>query len=335
MIFGKKAPLGSVVLLYHRIIELPQDPQLLCVTPEHFTEHLEMVRRYGRAMSLLEFSRRLVEGRPPARAVVVTFDDGYADNLHNAGPLLERFDVPATVFVATGYCDNGREFWWDELESLLLQPGRLPQALDVSISGRSYRWELGRDAYCSEDVWQEHRRWSVVEQRDPTARHRIYRALSELLRPLTDGQRRQALDGLWQQAGASPTVRRTHCTLSPAELRGLAAGRLVELGAHTVAHPVLSAMPAEDQEAEICGSKAYLEDLLGCQVKSFSYPFGRRCDYSPMTVSLVRDAGFTAACSNFTAPIGPEVDAFQLPRVIIRDSDGRSFGRWLDASLRG
>ena len=66
-------------------------------------------------------------GDVPSAGVVVTFDDGYADNFHNAKPLLERYEIPATVFVTTGYLQDQREFWWDELERILLQPGTLPR----------------------------------------------------------------------------------------------------------------------------------------------------------------------------------------------------------------
>lgn len=333
--FGKKLALGSVILLYHRVIDLPQDPQLLCVTPRHFAEHLEMVRRYGRPMKLSELVRALIDGNLPPRAVVITFDDGYADNFHNAKPLLDRFDIPATVFVATGYFGNTREFWWDELESLLLHPRRLPQALDVSIGGRQFRWELRRDAYYSDGAWRNHRRWTVVEGSGPTVRHRIYRELCDVFRPLAEGQRRLVLDSLWRQADATPTARPTHRTLLPAEVKSLAANGLVEVGAHTVAHPVLSGMSPDDQKIEIRGSKACLEYLLGRQVSTFSYPFGTRSDYSADTVSIVRSAGFVAACSNFPAAIGPKVDLFQLPRVIVGDRGGRSFGRWLRDCLDG
>ncbi len=83
--------------------------------------------------------------------IAVTFDDGYANNLHAAKPLLERFTVPATVFVAVGALEDPREFWWDELDGLLLQPGTLPDALQLHVNGRCLAWKLGDAAHYTRD----------------------------------------------------------------------------------------------------------------------------------------------------------------------------------------
>src|SRR4051812_47294780 len=119
-----------LILLYHRIAELHSDPWGLAVTPRRFTEHVEALQQHARAMRLQQLPQGLLKGDLPDRSVVVTFDDGYADNLHNAKPVLERYDVPATVFVTTGYIGQEKhEFWWDELDRLFLQPGVLPEKL--------------------------------------------------------------------------------------------------------------------------------------------------------------------------------------------------------------
>jgi peptidoglycan/xylan/chitin deacetylase (PgdA/CDA1 family) len=102
---------AALILLYHRVADLPSDPQLLGTAPQHFADHLEVLRKGNRPMSLHALCTALPDGKMPDRAVVVTFDDGYADNLHNAKALLERRDVPATVFVTTGYLGSPREFW--------------------------------------------------------------------------------------------------------------------------------------------------------------------------------------------------------------------------------
>src|SRR5215217_6110060 len=132
---------GTVILLYHRIAELQVDPLLLSVTPAHFEEHLQVLARVTKPLSLRSLVRSLNSNTVTSHGAVVTFDDGAADNLHNAKPLLERYNVPATVFVATEYARGEREFWWDELERLLLVPRELPERLNLKINGTTINWD--------------------------------------------------------------------------------------------------------------------------------------------------------------------------------------------------
>ena len=104
---------------------------------------------------------------------------------------------------------------------------------------------------------------------------------------------------------------------------------LIEVGAHTVTHPVLSALPIEAQNAEVQQSKSDLEEVLGRPVTSFAYPFGSAADYTEETIAAARRAGFLRACSNFPGVVGPDTDRFQLPRFLVRDWDGDEFDRRL------
>src|SRR5215470_7363439 len=151
----------AIILLYHRVAELQPDPQLLCVSRNHFAEHLDIIRKLGRPTKLGSLDE-VVQRRNRTPAVAVTFDDGYADNLHNAKPLLERYDVPATVFVASGYVTSREEFWWDGLDKIFLQPRNLPRMLDLDINGRSYHWDLGTLSNYDEAAHRQHRGWNVL-----------------------------------------------------------------------------------------------------------------------------------------------------------------------------
>jgi len=113
--------------------------------------------------------------------------------------------------------------------------------------------------------------------------------------------------------------------LSETELEQLTQDDLIEIGAHTITHPLLSAETPEIQQREILGSKTKLESILNRPITTFSYPFGARRDYTPDTVAIVRDAGFQYACSNFPAPITTGVDPFQLPRVLVRNWPAQEF----------
>ena len=298
---------GTVILLYHRVAELEVDPLLLSVTPRHFEEHLQVITRITKPTSLRSLRSRSV----PSHGVVVTFDDGAADNLHNAKPLLERYDIPATVFVASEYSKGEREFWWDELERILLSTRELPEKLSLKINGTTLDWDASR------------------------SRNQLYQHLGDSLRPLPTTQRFDVIAELQQWSGGSMPPRQTHRALSPDEIRKLADGGLVEIGAHTVTHPVLSAIPVKDQEQEIRNGKAQLEEILNARVESFAYPYGTRDDYTRDTVNLVKQAAFTCACSNFKGVVQPQTSLYELPRFVVRDWDGEEFERHLRGWFRG
>ena len=182
----------ALVLLYHRVTQVPLDPQWLSVTPERFAEHLEILRQDYYTVSLGEMQRRLRWGFLPHNTVVVTFDDGYADNLHRAKPLLEHFDVPATLFLVSGKVGKDGEFWWDELERTLLEPQRLPDSLSLFINCRTYSWQLGEKSGKAPGKFAVYKpqsgiiRWNVTLDSCPTPRYRLYRELVPLLKELEE-----------------------------------------------------------------------------------------------------------------------------------------------------
>ncbi len=315
----------AVILLYHRVAELDSDPQLLCVKPKHFAEHLQVLARYGYRMRVDELAESLHNGTLPRRAIAVSFDDGYADNLYNAKPLLQSYDVPATVFVTSGYIGRDLEFWWDELERLLLKPLTVPAELSLVIGAKSYRWKASAESSQAEHVRAAQPRSSSRVKTDTGSRFSLYWSLCGVLRNLPELERRRALEKLLTWSGAAVTSRSTHRPMTNHELASLAGDAIFEVGAHTVWHPVLSSIPQPMQESEVQGSKAFLEEALGRTVNSFSYPYGTRLDYTTETTDIVGAAGFTSACSNFAGTVWRNTDRFQLPRCLVRDWDGDTF----------
>lgn len=327
---GAGGPPGGLILLYHRVALTQTDPQLLAVSPAHFSEHLEVLRRTAVPMHLREMVRRLAEGTLPARAVAVTFDDGYLDNLLFARSLLAGWSIPATVFVTTGYLDGRREFWWDALERIFLRPGRLPERLRLSVDGRERQWELnGSSFYGPEDYCRE-TSWNVLLPERAGPRQRLYAELCDLLRPLTEHARERILDELSAWSGISRKPRAAARPMTASEVAELAQGGLVEVGAHTATHPVLAVMPEDRQREEMSAAKACVEAILGRPAGAFSYPYGTRRDYTAGSVRLARESGFEAACSNFRGVVRADVDPLQLPRVIVRDWDGDEFARRIE-----
>jgi peptidoglycan/xylan/chitin deacetylase (PgdA/CDA1 family) len=321
----------AIILLYHRVAEVPTDPQLLCVSPKHFAEHLQVLKQNCHLLSLSSLRRRLALNLWPPRSVVVTFDDGYADNLHQARPLLEAADVPATAFVTASQVDSQREFWWDELERVLLSLPTLPEILTLTLNGQEYRWTIQRN----DGGGRPDTGWHVLMDSEPTPRQVVYLELDALLRDLDHDVRAQALVQLLAWAGLQAEGRPDHRALTSDELQALARGGLVEIGAHTVTHPVLSALPIQAQREEIVAGKRRLEEVVGQPVTSFSYPFGGRPHYSADTIRLVKEAGFDCACSNFPGHVQWKTDPYQLPRFLVRDWDGDEFARRLEGWFDG
>lgn len=318
---------GGLILLYHRVAEIAPDPFKLCVTPQHFAEHLQVLKRCAYPVTLQQLTQAVQEGKSVDRWVAITFDDGYADNLHHAKPLLEQYQIPATIFVATGHLNHEREFWWDELERVFLQPGTLPATLKLNIDDQVYEWDLAAtSSYCEAD-YKRDRDWSwyVAEGADPTPRHQIYRSLYQQIRLRSVAERQRILNQLLDWAGIDSAGRSTHRTLSIPEVCALE-GSVVEVGAHTVNHPFLSNLSEVNQRDELQYSKAALEAILKRSVNSFAYPHG---DYTPETVAIADAVGFTAACSTRCDRVRSKVDKFQLPRIEVQNWDRQAFTKQL------
>jgi peptidoglycan/xylan/chitin deacetylase (PgdA/CDA1 family) len=123
--------------------------------------------------------------------------------------------------------------------------------------------------------------------------------------------------------------------LSAAETARLGEGQLIEVGAHTMTHPVLSRLSLADQQDEIQQSKSRLEELIGRPVNSFAYPHGLSSDFTQETAALVRDAGFDCGCAAMPGIVQRDTSAYQLPRLTVRDEDGDQFAERLSSYFRG
>src|SRR5262245_11029153 len=139
----------AVVLMYHRVADCDLDPWNLCVSPARFQEQLEALKREFRILPVQDLAGADADGK----AVAITFDDGYADNLHAAAPALEHHGVPACFFLTSGALGSSHEFWWDELERLLLRESALPPAIEISV-GSQRVFETGRAAEPANDLRQ-------------------------------------------------------------------------------------------------------------------------------------------------------------------------------------
>lgn len=325
LINAVRAP--GLVLLYHRVMDLDLDPQQLCVSREHFAQQMALVSEEFEPLPLKDFVELSRRNRLPRRAVAVTFDDGYFDNGAHAAPILERYGVPATIFVTSGQVGSGAEFWWDELENIFLTGRALPDlaslALGEGIRGGGERaGTLARRIGYSPTGGDEERRRA------------IYRDLCTGFRRLNAADRTTALQTLRLWAGHDGEARPSHRAFSESELREVGVRPLISIGGHTQSHACLSHLSIEGQRTEIEGGKSELERILGRPVDSFAYPFGGAADYSMATAGVVQEAGFDCACANMFRWIGRIEDVWQIPRFLVRDWPRDEFRAQIDSLRR-
>jgi len=281
-----------VVLVYHRVTSLQSDPQMLAVTPGNFRKQMQHLKD---TVPILRFEEDWQAAAKPA--VVVTFDDGYADNFLEALPILEEVGVPATFFVSTGTIGTRREFWWHELEHIILEGSNLPGDFTLGDDSTGRRWPTASDS----------------------ERLEFYHEMVRLLNEAETGRRNTWLAQVRLWAGKEAGIADVHRVLTVEELQQLSASRWATIGAHTVSHARLSSQAAPAQWEEIEGSKRQLESWLGREVTVFSYPFGNRCDYTEETVAICRQAGFSKAAGGDCGQAHRWTDSFQIPRQLVRD----------------
>ena len=281
-----------IVLLYHRVATLDHDLFQMAVSPERFREQMAYIAGNYR---VLRFEAEWKPERGPA--VVITFDDGYVDNYRTALPILEELGLPATFFVTTGHVGAAREFWWDELERVFLTTDWLPRRLDIMLGGQ--RIAAPTD--------------TLLERKNAALQ------VHALLLKMMPTDRDAAVEAVVSWSGARRSLRDGYRSMTVEELRALGNSPGATIGAHTVSHTALSVLPLDQQRAEILGSKRQLEEWLGREIATFSYPYGRRRDFTRATASLCNELGFRRAAAGWAAPVHKWTKPFNIPRYYVGD----------------
>jgi peptidoglycan/xylan/chitin deacetylase (PgdA/CDA1 family) len=237
-------------------------------------------------------------------AVVLTFDDGYLDNLTNAWPLLMEFGCPATFYVTTEHLDSTcGAYWWDILERVLLG-SHLAATIQLQIDGR----------------------WQTYQTQDPPARRRSHDELWVVLRRARPELRDTLLQQLSDAAGLDRTVLGDHRPMKSHEIRELASQTGVDIGAHTVHHLSLSDLSGQELCREVTESRMHLEQLLQKPVTSFAYPYG---DVSCAAIATVEAAGFSSGVTVESRSLLAGDSLLSLPRREAPRGNVVEFAEWL------
>lgn len=279
---GKRKKL--FVLIYHRVLDEPDFMRPGEVDRQAFSWQMALLAKYFNVLSFSEALEKLKTNRLPARAICITFDDGYADNLHNAVPILKKNNLTAIFFIASGYLDGGR-MWNDSI----IEAVRAAPQTELDLTG------LGLGCYAI----------ATLAQKEAAARDIIKK-----IKYLEPGQRLRLSEQIAELAGTLPD----DLMLSSGQLLQLHQLGM-EIGGHTVTHPILAKLQPNAVAQEIGGNKKTLEYLLNTEIRYFAYPNGKPgVDYLPEHLDIVKKAGYQAAFSTQCGVVAASSDFWQLAR---------------------
>jgi peptidoglycan/xylan/chitin deacetylase (PgdA/CDA1 family) len=282
---GTRSPRLSI-LIFHRVHAhtdalFPGEPDA-----RHFDRLMRMVARSFRVLTLGDAAARLARDTLAHRSLVITFDDGYADNADVALPILQRHGLSATFFVSTGFLDGGR-MWNDSIIECIRACRR--DAIDLSEFGLGQRalGNVEQRRSCIEALL------SHIKYRDLAGREAAVRRL---------------------QAVAAVDVLPTDLMMRADQVRSLH-GAGMEIGAHTVNHPILTSLLAGEAERELAEGRNRLQQIIDAPVDVLAYPNGKpNRDYDRSHVVMAQRLGFRAAVSTAAGVSRHGDDLFQLPR---------------------
>jgi len=284
------------ILIYHRVLDAPDFMRPWEVDKQQFSWQMELLATHFNALPLHDDLQQLKNNTLPSLAVAITFDDGYADNLLNAAPILKKHNLNATFFIASGYLDGGR-MWNDTVIETIRTT--TTKTLDLTAIG------LG----CF-DI-------STPDQKSLAAQKIL--------------QKVKYLDPLKRQAcahhitGLSKEDLPNNLMLTTEQLRHLQQSGM-EIGGHTVTHPILANLNEAEAKWEILENKQTLETLLGASIRYFAYPNGKPIqDYSPEQIGLVKQSGYLSALSTQAGVANKRSDLWQLPRFTPWDKSPITF----------
>jgi peptidoglycan/xylan/chitin deacetylase (PgdA/CDA1 family) len=287
-------PRTAVIFMYHQVNggddgRTDDHPGAAVAAME---SEFRFLREHMDVVPLSWLASRLARGQAfPNRCASVTFDDGYRDTYDLALPLMKKYSIPATIFVATGFVGQNETFWWDRLAMVLSECGNTRVVFPCPRTGSSLEFDLH----------------SASERQRAAAR------LADLLTPMPRPAIDAYLETLERQCALRSTYLRGPKVLTWEEISEMA-GVGIEFGAHTVTHPDLASVSPAVAASEILESKRALE-RQGLSVSSFAYPFGQRANYNQTVEKLVRDAGFGCCCTAVRGAVGRRASAWELPRL--------------------
>ncbi len=277
----------AAIIMFHEIQQDSRSELMTGTSVGLFEYSLNWLRQEGwEIVSLEACIERLGTNSGTGRYAVLTFDDGYRDNVATALPILERYNAPFTVYVPTGAPKRTLQAWWLGLREMFRSGDT------VTIDAMDMRFHCPR-------------------------LHEKMSGLSEVTDWIHQDYHRIAmLAPTFNKAGLSLSALNEAYFLDESELRSLARHPLASIGGHTDTHAALSCLDIQSARAEMADNRRYLEQLLQRPVQHFAYPYGDSRACGPREAHLAKDVGFSTAVTTRHGQLSNlESNHFALPRL--------------------
>jgi len=301
----------AVILRYHSVTPDAETPLAyidpgLSVPMDAFDRQMRFLRQHYHPVSLGHILESILEGRRlPQLAVAVTFDDGYLDNYACAFPVLKKYSIPAAFYITAG-CVNDREpLWTSRLRYYFMATRQRSLTVDgPELRTLDLSTPEARNASFAYTI-------AHIKSAGKTAGDAIFREVEAKLRVTDLGPLRDTM-------------------MSWSQIREMSRAGMM-IGAHTLTHPNLPGLPAEQAAAEITGSKTLIEDKAQVPVLHFAYPNGRGVShFNDAVKDMVRTAGFLSSVTSINGPVYPNDDPFTLRRLGVYRKHSHVFRLALD-----
>ena len=285
--------------MYHRIIDKNQQSSFpvqagMYVTPDNFMKQVKFLKDKFKIISLDVLVKRLKSGEDVSGCCVLTFDDGWRDNYTNAFPIFKNYQIPATIFLPTGFIGTQKWFWPEEVSLSLawlyqnkMDSSKIPDILQ-KLFDKSQFYSCGQSCDAIDRFIDK------LKQYEPQQREQVIAALKDVC----------------------PATKHERILMNWNEVQEMANSGLISFGAHTVSHTLLDQLTVENAQSEIEKSKEDIEKRLETQVDFFAFPNG---NYNKKVLAILPDIKFAAAVTTRRGYIDKSPSLLELPRIAMHD----------------
>lgn len=291
---------SGIVRIFHRFYQ-PRRGTILCyhkIAGNVFARQMNYLIKHYQVLSLDDFVSALEANNLPENAVCLTFDDGYKHLETQLLPVIQHFEIPATVFLTTDFLDNKRSAWWENLRVAIFNS----PLIKIAFQGKNY------------PIRTKSQKWQTLK------------IIQKALKSYSGSEREKKVSEL-RKILKTPDyyfgIQYPNPFLTSGQINKLVKNGIT-IGAHTKSHPILSQVDQRTAREEICGSRRILEERFNSAVHFFSYPNGNPDDFSEDTIEILKDSQFKAAVTLIPGKSGPGDNLFRLKRIEIDEFDSLS-----------